>query len=231
MNRFDIKATPQTVVEASQAEGFSIRCMDAGDGPAELMIMDDIGKDPWGDGIAASDVVSFLSSNKGKPVNVKINSFGGSAYEGLVMYNAFLEHDAEITATIQGIAFSAATMPAMGADKLIMSAQSDFGIHRAWTVAGGNQNQLKGVLEWLASVDNHLLDVYEDKTGASREQIENWMDGTDDGTVFNATEALENGFADEVLPSKSKRQSSKAVSTIANRRRQKIKSRIRSLTK
>ena len=153
MKIFNLHKTPKAVIEASKADGFQIRCM-ATDDAAELMIMDEIGKDPWGDGIGASDVVSFLGSNRGKPVNVRINSFGGSFYEGLVMYNAFLEHDAEITATIQGIAFSAATLPAMGASKLVMSAQADFGIHRAWTIAMGNQKQMAGV--------SHLLTMTRD---------------------------------------------------------------------
>lgn len=230
MKIFNLSQTPKAVIEASQAEGFSIRCMETSES-VELMIMDEIGKNPWGEGIGASDVVSFLGSNRGKPVNVRINSFGGSFYEGLVMHNAFLEHDAEITATIQGIAFSAATLPAMGASKLVMSAQADFGIHRAWTVAGGNQRQMMAVVEWLEKVDNHLAEIYQAKTGATSDQMNQWLDGTDDGTIFSSSEALAVGFADEVIEAKKPtNDKSKAAQALAAMHRQKIKSRIRSLT-
>jgi ATP-dependent Clp protease protease subunit len=227
MRIYNLNRTPKAVIEASKAEAFQIQCNDSdGTKPAELLIMDEIGKDFFGDGIGASDVVGFLANNQSKPVNVKINSFGGSFYDGLVMYNAFLQHDADITATIQGIAFSAATLPAMGATRLVMSAQSDFGIHRAWTLAAGNQNELRATVEWLESVDQHLIDVYQAKSKQTQGQIDTWLDGTDDGTVFNASQAVEMGFADEVLERKV--ENTKAnLATLANLHRQKIKSRIR----
>lgn len=229
MKRFDIKTTPRAVVDAATAESaFSIQCRESEQG-AELIIMDHIGEDGWGDGLAARDVVSFLKNNTG-PISVLIDSTGGSFYDGLVMYNAFLDHDGEITAKIQGLAFSAATLPAMGASKLVMASQSDFGIHRAWTVAAGNQNQLSGVIEWLAKVDDHLANIYQEKSGSDIEQINDWLDGTDDGTLFNAEEALAAGFADSIEGQRKQPQSAgkKTYQSLVNMHRQKIKSKVKS---
>jgi ATP-dependent Clp protease protease subunit len=232
MKRFNIKSTPKTVVDAESAgTGFAIQCRDAdGDTPAELLIMDVIGEDAFGDGVSARDVVGFLGNNQG-PINVKIDSFGGSFYDGLVMYNAFLQHDGPITANIQGIAYSAATLPAMGASKMVMSAQSDFGVHRAWTMAIGNQKQMSATVEWLQNVDNHLAEIYQEKTGARLDQVTEWLDGIDDGTVFSASEAIEVGFADAIVGQRKQPDANNRLKSLASLHRQKIKSRIKTQTR
>lgn len=190
---FDVKSAPQASKEQTK-----LKISANGN---ELMILDDIGKDFMGNGISAADVTDFLKSRSGDQVTAHFNSFGGDAFEGIVIHNAFVEHG-DVTAVIDGIAFSAAAIAASGAGKLIMNEASSFGVHRSWTVAAGNQNQLRAAIDWLDTVDEHQISVFSSKTGASRDQIIQWLDGPGDGTVFSAAQALENGFADEVIPIK-----------------------------
>lgn len=221
---FNLQIAPPHIANANEGSNFRIAAKGA-----ELLIMDDIGQDIFGEGISAKDVQSWLTDNRGQEISVKINSLGGSFYDGLAMYNAFLAHDAPIHATVQGVAYSAATLPAMGATTLAMAKRSDFGIHRAWTIAAGNQNQLRGTLEWLEKVDDHLVSVYQDKTGASPETIIDWMAGTDDGTVFSAEGAIEAGFADSIIGEPAEPINvSKGLEAAAQIRRQKLKAMLRS---
>ena len=170
----------------------------------EILITEEIGEDWMGGGVKANDVRKLLKDNPGKPVDLIINSPGGLVYDGLQIYNALISHDAEITATIEGLAYSAASFVAMAADKIRMFEASDIGVHRAWGVAIGNKAVMADVGEWLAKTDNHLIDIYQSRTGQPRATVEGWLDGAVDGTLFSAKEAVEVGLADEVIPLKAK---------------------------
>lgn len=220
---FNLSKTPESIkAESAKSQSIKIMAMEDGDTP-ELLIMDRIGKDYWGDGVAAEDVATFLTKHKNTEVKARINSFGGDAYVGLVIHNAFANHG-NVTAVVEGIAFSAAAVAAAGAKKLSMFAESDFGIHRAWILAAGNVNELKATIEWLEAIDDHQINIYERRTGADREQIIKWLEGTADGTVFSAQAAFDAGFADEIItPGQQREESnSSAEKRIAAERRHQL---------
>jgi len=191
--KFDLRSAPKCA--KPDTPGMKVFAMD-GDTPT-LSIMDDIGENYFGEGVRAVDVSEFLESNPG-PVNAKINSFGGSVYEGLAIFNALIEHG-EVNGSVEGIAYSAASIVAMGCKTLRMKQASDIGIHRAWTLTQGNSKELQATIEWLNTVDEHQVDIFAEKTGQERGQIESWLDGTSDGTTWTASKAFELGFCDEVI--------------------------------
>lgn len=208
---FNLATAPRAVTEAAADSNFRVFTnVDEDENTAELLIYEQIGEDWYGEGVTASGVVSFLRDNADREINVRINSPGGLVYDGLVIFNALTSHQKQVTVTIEGLAYSAASFIAMAGDVVKMHKASDIGIHRASIIAWGNQKEMRSMVEWLSVIDEHLVDIYEGKTGKSREQIEAWLDGTSDGTVFSATEAKEQGFADEVIEQKSKTSKEKA---------------------
>lgn len=213
---FDLKAAERFKNTLSD-DAFRVFVNADGGGPAELLIMDDIGESWYGEGVTAKDVVGFMNQHRDREINVRVNSPGGLVYDGLVIYNALASHEKQVTVTIEGLAFSAASFIAMAGDTIRMYEASDIGIHRAWGGAMGNAKAMRGVAEWLDTIDGHLIDIYEARTSASREQIEEWIDGTDDGTLFSAKEAVAAGFADEIIPAKTKsNRKANATSQIAS---------------
>lgn len=207
MRLFNLKEAPKAIIDSAPS-ALPVKVKKAeGDEPAELLLMEQIGEDWWGDGIAATDVADFVRDQKGHPINVRINSPGGFVYDGMVMYNALASHDAQVTVTIEGLAYSMASVIAMAGDVVKMFKASDFGIHRAWGLAIGNQKDMRAEADWLAKIDQHLIEIYVEKTGKEASQIEKWMDGESDGTLFNAVEAKEAGFADEVIDPKNEKSS------------------------
>ena len=208
---FDLKLTPKSIQNASESnDGMRIYAR-SGENP-EIQIMDDIGEDMFGNGISSKEIVGFLDSHKTQTVKARFNSYGGDAFEGLVIHNAFQQHG-NVEATIDGIAFSAASIAASGAKRLLMNEASSFGIHRSWTVAAGNSNNLQAAIEWLESVDNHQINIFANRTGKSIAQVTEWLEGSDDGTVFNASDAVRHGFADEVIPLRNQRETTAAKAT------------------
>src|SRR6478752_7062841 len=77
----------------------------------ELVLLGAVGGSWWDDGgIKEKEVRDALKTiPKGKPINVRINSEGGSVKEGLGIYNAFLQRSKDITAYVDGYALSIAS--------------------------------------------------------------------------------------------------------------------------
>lgn len=167
-------------------------------GTTYLEVYDDIGRDPTtGEGVDAKDVSRVLRS--AGPVEVSINSAGGSFFDGASIYAALKQHRQPVTVEVVGLAFSAASLIAVAGDRVKMSPASSFGIHRSATVASGNVDAIKDAQNWLEKIDGILVEAYRDKTGHSEEQIREWLIGDNrDGSLWNAEEAVELGFADEI---------------------------------
>lgn len=184
-----------------KSESFKVGVKNAkGDEPAELCVYDAIGKDWDGSGIDAKDVSSFLAENRGKAVNVKINSPGGLVYDGLTIYNSLIAHDGPTLAIIEGIAASIASVIAMGCQKVKMSAIGSMMVHRAIGVCVGNVADMTDCEKWLSTIDNQLANVYAGKTGRKASTMLDYMVGAVDGTLFDAQAALEAKLIDEIIP-------------------------------
>lgn len=128
-------------------------------------------------------------------VVIKLNSPGGDAFQGIEICNYLKDHPSDITVEVTGIAASAATFIAAGADKVVMNVGTTFMVHEASVFTWGNKAEIKKSLAQLETVDESILNIYVEKTGQISEQIQSWME---EETWFTANEAVENGFADEV---------------------------------
>lgn len=190
-----------------------IRNDDASDGAMELMLHDAIG-DSW-TGSDSKSVMEAVRAAKGRPIKVDVNSLGGSAYDGISIYNALATHDEEVSITISGVAYSAASIIAMAGDNVMMGEGTNFGIHPAWLFTMGNQYALADTVKWLQTLDAGLIDIYAARTGKSKGQITQWFTGdNNDGTMFSAEDAVKNGFADGMIPKKKKKKSESAAASV-----------------
>ncbi|NVK20639.1 MAG: ATP-dependent Clp protease proteolytic subunit [Methylocystaceae bacterium] len=67
-------------------------------------------------------------------VTVRVNSYGGSPYEGEAIRAAFEAHKGRITVIVGGVAASAASLMIMSADRIEMTAGSFLMIHKPVTL-------------------------------------------------------------------------------------------------
>src|SRR5690606_17429919 len=167
------------------------------DDRAEILIYDEIGADPWmGTGIAAEDIVRDLQAIKAPRIDVRINSVGGSVFEGNAIYNALARHPAHVDVYIDGIAASIASVIAMAGDRIHIAANAHVMIHNPHGVVWGEAADMRRMADTLDKIRGSLAGTSARRTGHDTAQIEAWMDAE---TWFNAEEAVEHGFADEIV--------------------------------
>lgn len=153
-------------------------------------------------GISAEDVSKALSEMDNKqPLKVVINSDGGSVYEAIAIHNLIADWPAEVITHVSSLAASAASFIAMVGDKRTIADNAKFMIHHPWTIAAGNAAEFRALAGMLDKTGEGLIDMYDRKSNLSREEISALMTGEDgaDGTYLNATEALDAGFATEII--------------------------------
>lgn len=155
--------------------------------------------DSWGDvwGVSAKEfaaVLDELGSNVGT-INLHINSPGGEAMEGVAILNLLRSHPARIVAVVDGLAASAASFIATGADETVMARNSQLMIHDAWGLCVGNAQDMADVAEALDKLSDNIASIYADKAGGTPDD---WRTAMQSETWYNADEAVEAGLADSV---------------------------------
>lgn len=111
------------------------------------------------------------------------------------MEQAIREHTSTVIAHIDGYAASAASYLALAADEVHIAEGAFFMIHKAWTLAWGNADDLLHMAGVLEKIDESLVTTYARETGQSAEQLRDWMA---EETWFNAEESVQYGFADSI---------------------------------
>ena len=149
----------------------------------------------------AGSIARILSADRNAPVTMRVNSFGGLAFDGLAIYNALADHKGPTVGVIESVAASAASLAVLGADRVQMQANAVYHIHEGLAGAVGHIADLQETIEWLRAFNAAAVATYAAKTGKSEEMLAAALLGTNgDGTRYTAAEALEMGFVDEVLP-------------------------------
>lgn len=127
-------------------------------------------------------------------IELEINSYGGDVFAGIDIMNTLRGHKGNVTITITGIAASAASIIAMGANKIKMYANTQLMVHNAWTMVAGNAKQLRKVADDLDSIGESVLASYTHRVDAKT--VKKLLD---EETYLSAAKAKELGFIDEIV--------------------------------
>lgn len=158
---------------------------------AEISIYDEIGA--WG--VSAKSFMDELKAlGNVSDITLRLNSPGGSVFDGMAIYNQLKGHKAQITVYVDGLAASMGSVIAMAGDLVVMPENAMMMIHNPWTVGIGDAEELRKNADLLDKIKTAMLSAYTQKTGKSAEEISALMDAE---TWFTGAEALEHGFADE----------------------------------
>ncbi|WP_193596080.1 head maturation protease, ClpP-related [Microbacterium sp. YJN-G] len=153
--------------------------------------------DSWGGfwGISAKDVGGVLDAlpESVSQIILRINSPGGHVFEGISIMNLLRAHRAKVTAVVDGLAASAASVIAVGADETVMSPGTQMMIHCTSTIVWGNAADMRKEAAVLEGLDRSLAEIYTTKAGEK-----DWATLLEDETWMTAADAVTEGLADRV---------------------------------
>jgi ATP-dependent Clp protease, protease subunit len=151
-----------------------------------------------GDGQAsASDVLAGLRGIEATALEIRINSDGGSAMDGIAIYNDLCAMSSTRDVVITGIAGSAASIIAMAGGTIRMMDGAEFFIHNPWIDCAGDARFHRKIADELDRTAASMRRIYSARTGIPEAEIQALMDGE---ILLTAQEALDLGFCDEILP-------------------------------
>ena len=176
---------------------------------AEVTIYDEIAMktsyDWWtdkeGTEVTPTNFREELSNINTNNICVRINSCGGDVFAAENIANAIKderEKGKTITCKIDGICASAAVQIAMACEKISIPSSAYMMIHDPLSFLFGYYQvaDLKKCITTLDKIKSGIVNAYVSKTGIEKEEIENLMTAE---TWFTGDEAVEKGFADELL--------------------------------
>jgi ATP-dependent Clp protease, protease subunit len=156
----------------------------------------------WFGGVSPRAFIEALAATSG-PVTLRINSPGGSVFGAQAMVAAMRTHGAPITAQIDSLAASAASVIAAEAAQCVVAKGGRIMIHKAWAVAVGNSDEIAKTATLLDGIDAELAATYARRAGS--EDVAPWMERMAAETWFTADQAVQAGLADAVIAESTQR--------------------------
>ena len=165
-------------------------------GTVTLRLYDPI--DSWGGdwGVSAKEFAAALGAlPETNEIRLHINSPGGEVFEAVAILNQLRAHPARVVAVIDGIAASAASFIAAGADELVMGRNTQIMIHDAWGLCVGNAAAMRSTGDLLDRLSDNVASIYAAKAGGT---VEDWRAAMLAETWYSADEAVATGLADSI---------------------------------
>jgi ATP-dependent Clp protease, protease subunit len=161
-------------------------------GAAEISIYDEIGAY----GVSAKGFLAELGALPvAAPIDLRLNSPGGSVFDAVAIHNALKRHDGTVTVWIDGIAASAASYVAMAGDEIVMPENAFLMIHDPAGLVMGTAADMRAMAEALDKVKGGLLRGYAARSGKPEQEISALMAAE---TWFDAQDALDLGLATRI---------------------------------
>lgn len=158
---------------------------------AEVYIYDEIGYF----GITAQDFVNELNNITDPRIDLHLNTPGGEIFDGLAIYNALKNHQANVTVYVDALAASAGSFIAMAGDQIIMQKTATMMIHDGHGLAIGNAADMRELADLLDKSSDNIASIYADRAGGS---VEDWRTAMKAETWYSADEAVAAGLADKI---------------------------------
>ncbi|MDR3591574.1 MAG: Clp protease ClpP [Negativicutes bacterium] len=166
-------------------------------GVGELMLYGVISSSTWwGDEITPKQFADDLAAlGPVTKINVYIDSDGGDVFAGQAIRSMLKRHPANVTAYVDGVAASIASVILTAADTVIMPRNSMQMVHKPWSYVIGNADVMRKMADDLDKVAESIIAAYEEKSGMSRDEILAIMEAEQ---YWTAEECIKMGLADEI---------------------------------
>ena len=129
-------------------------------------------------------------------INIYINSYGGSVFEGTAIYNQLKRHPAHKTVYVDGFACSIASVIAMAGNTVIMPKNALMMIHNMWMGTVGNAAELRKAADDLDVINAAGRQAYLQKAAGNLSE-ETLIQMMDEETWLTAEQCIQYGLADQ----------------------------------
>jgi ATP-dependent protease ClpP protease subunit len=148
-------------------------------------------------------------------LEIEIHSPGGNVLDGYTLYheiNKLRARGVYVTATINSLAASMASVIAMAADKIRMVEGGQMMIHEVSKGTHGNAEEHAKAARLLDEMSNDIAKIYANRTGKTPEETREMMK---DETWMGAEKALAEKFIDEIFDIRATNPKPKAMSLLS----------------
>ena len=166
---------------------------------AEIHIYGVIGEgNPNDDTFAKSFVRDFQEiEGSANTINIRINSPGGSVWDGLPMFNAIRASKKEVHTYVDGIAYSMGAMIALAGHTVHMASGSLLMLHNVSGLAFGNAKSLRKSAETMDKYDELFAELIATRANKTIDFVKaNWLNYEDN--YFKPEQAKEAGLIDVI---------------------------------
>lgn len=153
-------------------------------------------------GLYADEFIEQLNEVTTSKINLRLNSPGGSVFEGIAVANALRSHPAHVTVYVDSLAASIASVIMLAGDRVVMQPQSQVMIHAASGACYGDSTEMTKMADLLDFQTRNIADAYAERTGRP---VSEFLDLMAAETWLSAKEAVEIGLADEAMPMRPKK--------------------------
>jgi ATP-dependent Clp endopeptidase proteolytic subunit ClpP len=153
-----------------------------------------------GDGIAFSNLFQQIESNK-KDITVKLHTYGGSVFDGNLIYNTIANSIANVQIHIVGIAASMGAIISLASDKVYIVENGYIMIHAPSGGVYGTANDLESNIKLMRSMEQNFISKLLEKTGKNQDYVKKWLVGDN---WFDANQALQEGLVTGIIEPETK---------------------------
>lgn len=167
----------------------------AADDRATMWLYGPIG-DGFLEGVSANDFRKELAAiPSAKPIDLHINSPGGSFFDAITMHSLLRQRKGKIAVKIDGLAASGASIVSQAGASIDMAEGSWLMIHRVHGVAMGTAEEFRKAAADMEQMDGQLVGIYAKRWKGEEEDLKAAIDAE---TWFAGEEAIAAGLADSI---------------------------------
>lgn len=156
-----------------------------------------IGGGFWEEGVSAKELVAELGRITTPNIDLRLNSPGGSVFDGLAIHAALVAHPARVTTHVDGLAASIASTVALAGEEVLISEGALMMIHNPAAQVAGGAAELRAMADVLDQIRASMRSIYAARTTLSDEELDAALDAE---TWYGAKDAIAAGFATGISP-------------------------------
>ena len=141
-------------------------------------------------------VQQAIENDEDEEIILDVASNGGDVFSASEIYTMLKSSGKNIVVNIQGLAASAASVISMAGNTVNISPTAQLMIHKTSVIGAGNADDFEHEANVLNGIDESIASAYELKTGMKQEDLLQMMASE---TWLNAKEAVDKGFADNIM--------------------------------